>query len=105
MKLYNLVAGKSRLTPRQACGVESAARQSGLSVYLVLLSPTLDLTDNTTCQLAMSQLDIHFFTVNYTSLARGTPLYGFFDDPKLLSSKYRPGHTADALRLGNNNNR
>ena len=67
---------------------------------MVLLSPKLDLTDNTTCHLFMSSLDIHFFTVNYTSLATGTPLQGFFDSPKLLGSKYRPGHTADALRLG-----
>ena len=80
--------------------MESAARRSGLSVHLVLLSPTLDLTDNTTCHLYMSSLDIRFYTVNYTSLATFTPLQGFFDDPKLLSSKYRPGHTADALRLG-----
>ena len=69
------------------------------------MSGELDLTDNTTCQLVMEArsgaIPVHFYTVNYTALALNTPLEGFFTNPRLLSSKHRPGHTADALRLGN----
>ena len=82
-------SGRSALLPRQACAVESAARQSGLQVHLVLTAPSLDLGDNTTCQVQClpaactahclqlySRLGplVQFYTVNVTRLAAATPL-------------------------------
>ena len=83
-------SGGSTLTPRQACGVESAARkvgvilsynitvvsQSGLHVHLLVMSGSLDLRDNTTCWLASSSasLPLSIHSVNLTSLAHETPL-------------------------------
>ena len=91
------------------------------------MSGSLDLRDNTTCWLASSSasLPLSIHSVNLTSLAHQTPLQvrcqnqstqhkesflciltkfsylkGFFSNPKLLGSRHRPGHTADALRLG-----
>ena len=42
---------KQTLSSREACALESAAKNSELSVYMVRFLPTLDLTDNTTCQI------------------------------------------------------
>ena len=43
-------SGRAFLNPRQACAVESAAKNSGLDdVYAMVRSKRLDLTDNTTC--------------------------------------------------------
>ena len=44
-------APKEDLTPRVACALESASRNSELHIIMVRASPTLDLTDNTTCQI------------------------------------------------------
>ena len=87
-------SGRGRLTGRQACAVESAARRfakvvisiyfyfpcfrSGMAVNVVLLSPQLNLTDNTTCQLVNSGLDINFYTIDIESSTHGTPL-GMFN--------------------------
>ena len=88
-------SGRGRLTGRQACAVESAARRfqeqkhksfivyiffdytsfrSGMAVNVVLLSPQLNLTDNTTCQLVNSGLNINFFTIDIESITEDTPL-------------------------------
>ena len=42
---------KEILSSREACALESAARNSDLSVIMVRVSPTLDIRDNTTCQI------------------------------------------------------
>ena len=42
---------KEILSSREACALESASRNSELKVIMVRVSPTLDLTDNTTCQI------------------------------------------------------
>ena len=67
-------SGSASLDPRQACSVEAAARRSGLGVVVVMVSERLDLTDNTTCFLLNSDLNIQFYTVNLTSLARNTSI-------------------------------
>ena len=41
---------------------------------VVLLSPQLNLTDNTTCQLVNSGLNINFFTVDIEFITEDTPL-------------------------------
>ena len=42
---------KEVITPREACSLESAARNSGLHVVLVRAGKVLDKSDNTTCQI------------------------------------------------------
>ena len=42
---------KETLSSREACALESAARNSELEVVMVRVGPVLDLQDNTTCQL------------------------------------------------------
>ena len=67
-------SGRGTLNTRQACGVESAAMRSGLSVHLLMFSSQLDLRDNTTCQLYMSNNNIKFYTVDVVALSENTPL-------------------------------
>ena len=67
-------SGSASLDPRQACSVEAAARRSGLGVVVVMMSERLDLTDNTTCFLINSDLNIQFYTVNLTRLALNTSI-------------------------------
>ena len=67
-------SGSASLDPRQACSVEAAARRSGLGVVVVMMSERLDLTDNTTCFLINSDLNIQFFTVNLKRLAFNTSI-------------------------------
>ena len=67
-------SGSARLDPRQACSVEAAALRSGLGVVVVMTGGRLDLTDNTTCCLTKSHLNIQFFTVNLTRLALNTSI-------------------------------
>ena len=42
---------KEVITPREACSIESAARNSDLSVVMVRAGKVLDKSDNTTCQM------------------------------------------------------
>ena len=93
-----------------------------MAVNVVLLSPQLNLTDNTTCQLVNSGLNINFYTIDIKSSTYGTPLgvcslityikncqyqvtccnyivEGFFTSPKLKESPHQIVHKADALRL------
>ena len=60
---------------------------------VVLLSPQLNLTDNTTCQLVNSGLNISFYTIDIKSSTFGTPLGMFIDNLQgwcgiLLFDKY-----------------
>ena len=49
--------------------------RSGLEVVVVLTAQNLELDDNTTCQLVMSNhSNIHFYTVDISQLALDTPL-------------------------------
>eukprot|EP00092_Neocalanus_flemingeri_P026661 GFUD01028904.1.p1 GENE.GFUD01028904.1~~GFUD01028904.1.p1 ORF type:complete len:388 (-),score=75.77 GFUD01028904.1:90-1253(-) len=91
---------RATLTPRQACAVESGARQSGMVVNLVMTSSYLDLSDNTTCHLYTSTSNnINFFSINVTTIAKDTPLEQFFRDGQLNKSAYKIVHTSDVLRL------
>ena len=67
-------SGRGTLNSRQACAVESAAMRSGLVVHMVMFSSQLDLRDNTTCQLYMSNNNIKFYTINVKSFASDSPL-------------------------------
>ena len=49
--------------------------RSGLEVVVVLTAQNLELDDNTTCQLVMSNhSNIHFYTVDISQLALDSPL-------------------------------
>lgn len=91
-------AGKSRLKSRQACAVESAARRSGLPVYIIMTSPVLTLKDNTTCQLYRSNLSIHFYTVDLETFTIGTPLENWFNSSKMQQDQFAASHKSDGLR-------
>ena len=67
-------SGRGTLDSRQACAVESAAMRSGLTVHLVMFSTQLDLMDNTTCQLYMSNNNIKFYTIDVEAFSADTPL-------------------------------
>ena len=108
-------SGRGTLNSRQACAVESAAMRSGLTVHMVMFSSLLDLRDNTTCQIYMSNNNIRFYTIDVESFSADTPLGRkpsfwyqnqinlvlefFFSSARLASSLYSAVHTADALRL------
>ena len=67
-------SGRSTLRSRQSCAIESAAGKSGMVVYVIMFSPELDLTDNTTCYLYMSKMNIKFFTIDTENFAKDSPL-------------------------------
>ena len=67
-------SGRRTVNTRQACSVESAARRSGLTVYLIMFSSFLDLRDNTTCQLYMFNNNIKFYTIDVEIFSANTPL-------------------------------
>lgn len=94
-------SGKNVISPREACAVESAARNSGLHVVMVRVGSELDLSDNTTCQLhkRFDKNGVSFFNVDLPTLAEGTPLEGFFTSLALRNSMNKFVHAADATRL------
>ena len=67
-------SSSATISPRQACAVESGARQGGLEVNMVMTSPLLDLSDNTTCYIYTSDLNINFFFLNTSTIWKGTLL-------------------------------
>ena len=91
--------GRSWLTPREACALESAARFSQLRVNMIFTSPFMDTFDNSTCYLYMTVDNIHFYTVQLEKIFGGTPLEGFQARESVRASKFRHVHLSDALRL------
>ena len=66
----------------------------------MLTATQLLLDDNTTCQLYMSgHTNIHFYTLDITSLARDTPLQAFFQEAAYKASSNAVVHLSDALRV------
>lgn len=95
---------KEVVTPREACTLESAARNSGLNIVMVRAGQSLDLSDNTTCQLVNMNDQfgeaINIYYVDFSSLAAGTSLEGFFESERLLRQSINKFvHMADAVRL------
>jgi len=82
-------SGRSKLTPRQACSVESAAKFSNLHVQVILLSDTLDLTDNSTCYLYTSVSNISFHKIDLEKIYENTPLQGLVKSKKFSKSKFQ----------------
>jgi len=91
---------KEVITPREACSLESAARNSGLHVIMVRAAKVLDKADNTTCQiLNRFKGAISVYHIDPVKFAEKTPLEGFFTSAKLAESMSKFVHSADALRL------
>ena len=67
---------------------------------VVLTASKLELDDNTTCQLYMSgHTNLHFYTVNISSLALNTPLQSFLQKAGYKASPNSVVHLSDALRV------
>jgi len=92
-------SGRSHLNPRQSCSVESAAKESGLKVVVLLKSPILSLEFNVSCHL-YAQDNISFYTINTANILKDTPLEELESSGKLGRSKWKMTHYSDALRLG-----
>ena len=56
-------SGRSWLTPRETCSLESAASFSNLPVLFLTTSAFLDLHQNSTCQLYQSSLNIRYIYI------------------------------------------
>ena len=92
-------SGRSKLSPRQSCSVESAAKFSKLQVQVILFSNILDLTDNSTCYLYSSVTNVRFYTVDLHKIYKDTPLQHLVASQKFQKSKFHITHQSDALRL------
>ena len=92
-------SGRSKLSPRQACSVESAARFSNLQVHVILLSDSLDLTDNSTCYLYQTVQNVEFYTVNWDNIFKDTPIHNLTQSKKFHESQFKVSHFSDALRM------
>ena len=57
---------KEVLSSREACALESAARNSELRVVMVRLGRSLDLADNTTCQVYNRWIFLFFWSTMFT---------------------------------------
>jgi len=91
---------KEVITPREACSLESAARNSGLHVVMVRAGKVLDKSDNTTCQILNKfKSSVSLYYLDMDKFAEGTLLAGFFSSDTLEGSMSKFVHSADALRL------
>ena len=92
-------SGRSWLTPREACALESASKFSQLRVNILFTSPFMDTFDNATCFLYMTVDNINFYTINSAKIFSQTPLQGFEKRKSFLNSQFRDVHLSDSLRL------
>ena len=84
-------SGRPTLNARQACAVESALKESGFNVVLILTSTYLDLRDNTTCQLYMRFPTLQILTIDIPSFAVGTLLGTITVISKVIAEKQQFG--------------
>lgn len=92
-------SGRSKLSPRQACSVESAAKFSNLHSQVLMLSDMLDLNDNSTCYLHQSVSNVSFYKIDLQTIYENTPLQDLMKSKLFLKSKFKVTHQSDALRL------
>jgi len=92
-------SGRSKLSTRQACSIESAAKFSNLHVNVFLLSDLLDLTDNSTCYLHQTLSNISFYKIDLQTIYENTPLQDWIKSNQFDESKIKVNHQSDALRL------
>ncbi|XP_001654207.2 lactosylceramide 4-alpha-galactosyltransferase [Aedes aegypti] len=91
----------AKLTPRQSCAIESAARaNSDWSVFVLFTSARMFSYQNSTNMVPLLfYSNIHFRRLNMETYAIGTPLEKFFRDNSLRNSLFIVEHTSDVLRL------
>ena len=92
-------SGRSWLTPREACALESAATLSNLHVNIIFLSEFVDLYDNSTCAIFKLFPSVNFFTVKLLDAFVNTPLHRLYQQENWRHSLFRAVHTSDALRI------
>ena len=92
-------SGRSWLTPREACSLESASIKSNLQVNIIFTSSFLDLHDNSTCYLYQNVTNIQFYTIKLKDAFEETPLERIYQRAEFLESNDRPTHLSDMLRV------
>ena len=92
-------SGRSWLTPREACALESAATSSNLRVNIIFLSEFVDLNDNSTCAIFKLIPSVNFFTIKLRDAFVDTPLHRIYQREDWKHSLFQAVHTSDALRM------
>ena len=92
-------SGRSWLTPREACALESAVTSSHLSVNIIFLTEFVDLYDNSTCAIFKLLPSVSFFTIKLCDAFVNTPLHRFYQREEFRKSLFKSVHTSDALRI------
>ena len=91
-------SGKSQLTVRQACAVESAARSSGRNVVLLMTAVTVSV-----CVQKMASLlvipNLLVLHLNTSLLVSNTPLQPMFDDGRVNKTCCKTIHYSDIFRM------
>ncbi|XP_062552069.1 lactosylceramide 4-alpha-galactosyltransferase-like [Armigeres subalbatus] len=91
----------ARLTARQSCAIESAARANAdWSVFVLFTSATVysSIYSSHMAPLLIYP-NIHMRRLNLSTFAIGTPLEKFFQDGRLKNSTHIVEHTSDVLRM------
>ena len=92
-------SGRSWLTPREACALESAVTSSHLRVNIIFLAEFVDLYDNSTCAIFKLLSNVSFFTIKLRDAFVDTPLHRFYQREDFRKSLFKAVHTSDALRM------
>ena len=87
-------SGRDHLRPRDACAIESAVKNSGLSGHIIIAmtSPVLNVMgNNATCHLFSEHADknVFFRHVNVDTIFKGTPIHQLHVDGWLKSEENR----------------
>ena len=92
-------SGKSYLSPRQCCAIESAALRSGLTVQVLLCSKFLDI-NLSICTHSLHDLvnNITFYSVNLERIFNDTPVEGIANRID-IAHRYGPTFLSDILRM------
>lgn len=93
--------GIARLTARQSCAIESAARSnSDWSVFVLFTPATMFSFQNSSHIIPLLVYpNVHLRRINVSTYAIGTPLENFFEKNSLENSSYIVEHTSDILRI------
>ncbi|XP_018322930.1 lactosylceramide 4-alpha-galactosyltransferase-like [Agrilus planipennis] len=95
--------GKTILSSRQACAVESAAKSNPhFDVFVLFTSPGVFINNNTQSDRSIKALltypNIKFLHVNYNNYTEGTPVGNLYKSGKIETSYYAISHASDVLR-------
>ena len=93
-------SGRGALNVRQACSVESLARQNpNLTVFVLFIDTKIDTNSTVTVQLAKRHKNIHLVSPNMDDFLAGTPLEHWYHCTEWRKGPYHVEHLSDALRL------